>query len=393
LGDRQTISLGFSDSLLSLRGFAAVVVLLYHCFICFKVFGVQSYPDDILKLFLNGEAVVTFFFVHSGFVLALSLARQSTISAFYIKRFFRLEPLLVVAAFLSTASLFFLPAFSAMSLSTSFMAHIAVPIAILQKNLLKTWSAVFIEGFYPSFLSPNINVVFWTMRLEGLGSLFFPLFLWMYKKLPKFYIVMPLLYGLCLVLFPHYRGYAAYLFCFMVGIIISGIQPVIEKLSRLPLTRHLFVDGVIFTAMVGLLTIRRFVPSFLIGNFLEAFFSAVIIYSVYYCRSGWFQKVLEHHWSKFIGEISFSLYALHIFVIRLIVSFLSHQVNSGVLIKYGLVFNFLTAILCLVITIPLSYLTFRWVEQPFMGWGKIFANRMLALKWPFPILVGRVYDA
>lgn len=85
---------GFNDALLSLRGIAACAVLvIFHGILVFRVEGLSharydytflSFASDAgiaaqfetwIVLVTNGHAAVTFFFVHSGFVLALSMSR------------------------------------------------------------------------------------------------------------------------------------------------------------------------------------------------------------------------------------------------------------------------------------------------------------------------------
>ena len=93
---------GFSVELQALRGLAALIVLVAHCA------SAIALPGGVgpLRFILNSGGAVVFFFVLSGFVLALSLQSrpatpQNTVS-YYIRRGFRIYPALIVATILGT---------------------------------------------------------------------------------------------------------------------------------------------------------------------------------------------------------------------------------------------------------------------------------------------------
>ena len=80
-----------------LRGIAATIVLLRH------TFNAVVMPPDVrrgilespLAPLLNGQGAVQLFFVLSGFVLAMSLSRDTrlrSVPAFYAKRILRIQP-------------------------------------------------------------------------------------------------------------------------------------------------------------------------------------------------------------------------------------------------------------------------------------------------------------
>ena len=114
---------GVNDNLLSLRGFAALSVLIFHGMLAFTVDGHQievfkiswTTPSHIINqlicIFMNGGAAVTFFFVHSGFVLTLSLDQRFkalqnkpliVMISYYVRRVFSLSP--VIPVFVLTGS-------------------------------------------------------------------------------------------------------------------------------------------------------------------------------------------------------------------------------------------------------------------------------------------------
>jgi peptidoglycan/LPS O-acetylase OafA/YrhL len=101
---RETLR-GHIESLDSLRGIAAVVVLLVHVsnFIYFNFLTQEeshwlltSHVHYLIQVLLNGPNMVSFFFVLSGFVLSYSIltsGKEVNFKAFVIRRVFRLFPL------------------------------------------------------------------------------------------------------------------------------------------------------------------------------------------------------------------------------------------------------------------------------------------------------------
>ncbi|MEL7049107.1 MAG: acyltransferase, partial [Pseudomonadota bacterium] len=105
----------FSEGLSSLRGIAASIVIFYHALLVFQVTH-HGDPNKVgfdfsdpwlvivhgLIIFLNGNNAVILFFVLSGTVLAMSFDRQAfntqTVGAYYVRRTFRIMPILVASA-------------------------------------------------------------------------------------------------------------------------------------------------------------------------------------------------------------------------------------------------------------------------------------------------------
>lgn len=100
----------------SIRGIAACVVVMFHCWLltsdAFRnslntlSTALHSVPDLVLygleKVLRSGHPAVMVFFVLSGFVLACSLGKKQTPYVGYaVKRFFRIYPVFIVAVLAS----------------------------------------------------------------------------------------------------------------------------------------------------------------------------------------------------------------------------------------------------------------------------------------------------
>ena len=97
---------GQITELQSLRGIAAVTVMISHCL---DGYGPSPLLSQISSLF-NGRAAVVVFFVMSGYVLTRSLQRghfdRDAVLRFYVRRVFRLYPAIWAASALGLAYLF-----------------------------------------------------------------------------------------------------------------------------------------------------------------------------------------------------------------------------------------------------------------------------------------------
>ena len=104
---------GRIDSLNSLRGLAALIVLLHHCY--YMLDGSKTGELSIvrlspLRLFIAGHAAVIVFFLLSGFVLALPYrSEQPNALCFIIRRACRIYIPFASAIFLSAAVVIMIP--------------------------------------------------------------------------------------------------------------------------------------------------------------------------------------------------------------------------------------------------------------------------------------------
>ncbi len=91
-----------------LRGIAVLIVMVHHLLFCYNarwyvIKDILKFPDRTLQMSLleitgwvGGSFGVAVFFLISGFVIPLTLARQSSI-VFLIRRVFRIYPIAICA--------------------------------------------------------------------------------------------------------------------------------------------------------------------------------------------------------------------------------------------------------------------------------------------------------
>ncbi len=133
------------DFLDAVRGIAALLVILHHCFDHF-VRGYSEWASHHLSL---GPVGVFAFFVVSGFVIPMSLQRSGSLTGFWGNRVFRLFPLYW---------------FCLICVGLTFVTHAAV-LEVPDSHFIHSFAAN-LTMLPQVFGSPNLLSVFWTLNLE-----------------------------------------------------------------------------------------------------------------------------------------------------------------------------------------------------------------------------------
>jgi peptidoglycan/LPS O-acetylase OafA/YrhL/protein involved in polysaccharide export with SLBB domain len=395
----KVINRGFSQPLLSLRGFAAVIVLINHGLICFKVSNtdvkwslsalfLDSLPlaiNSVLATITHGTAAVTFFFVHSGFVLGLSLSKIksaqtsigqfSNLMTFFCRRLFRLQPLIIFSILMNAVYFLIQPSRPAPFLVTTWFLNMnLLPVTTSWMDISQFTLKSLAIAIGLSAVPPILNPVLWSMRIEILGSLFLPLFFWIYKRgLVSFLILL----GIILQFLMGTHQIVGFMFCFLAGLLLIGSEPRVKHFIQLNR-----MDGIIAVSIAGLMLAQSYSPNWLTTTGIEVLFSCIIVYALYYGnQKGFFYDLCNHPFSKWMGEISYSLYVSHFLILRLVVQCLLYLFPSPLIAAYGLEFNLLTALICLILTLPFSYVLYRWIELPFIKWGKYWSGRIQSVDY------------
>ncbi|MEN4919734.1 acyltransferase [Achromobacter spanius] len=310
-----------------LRGLAAVNVVISHMILAFFPAAFTHYfawvagPEAIygrvesffatpgVSVLWNGSFPVSVFFVLSGYVLTKSFVERQDLTiarSLAARRYFRLSgPVLGSALF----------AFSLMSLGLYNSVEVA---AMTSSTWLKgMWNVTpnffeaVREGLFGAIFRGEVsyNPVFWTMRIEFIGSLL----ILAYRCLTlsrRSQAVGAVIYIILTVSFAP-GEWVAYL-AFLLG----------THLNDLPSSRHrgmlyglallgLYlggIDGSKLYAWLGLIPVGTASK-----NGVFAVFGAVIL--VYAVKGGAFSNLLQSRPVQFLGRISYSLYLVHLPII------------------------------------------------------------------------------
>lgn len=309
-----------------LRGWAALVVCLYHTALAFSNSSVPNPPkflvmvqNGYLKPLLDGGLSVKIFFVLSGLALSISFIKNSDfrkLAALLIKRIPRLS----------------IPIF-AMSLITHFLMKSNLmfnlkAIDILGNNEWLYWynfnSSIF-KVLGTSFLTPFFgggspySDALWTMPHEMVGSIFVAIVLFLAAFINKNKRIIPIIVLFMSLIVLSYKNahFAGTLTCFLFGILLAYYLVWKNKDNKLPPSPSLYS---IFHKIMLALIILWFYYSDFSFDIKSNLIAVLIIFLV--INSSYLQKMLSSKISIFLGKISFPLYLIHIPLIFSLTSFL-----------------------------------------------------------------------
>ena len=348
----------------SVRGIAAMLVAFYHSL---RPFAEIPRDTGFISV-LNGHTAVLFFFLLSGFVLSGSLNSRREFSAkslfaYWMRRFFRLYPLVAFAVLLS--------AFTAIFYSTS---QVWAPVAPwvakmieLSKNLSGLREYLSCLALHVSYL----NAPLWTIKVELVCSFLLPFLLYVDKliKWPLFSIPV-----ISVLLFLHYQlgpeaiSSTKYLIYFFLGYVAYKLIPFT---SRIP--RHISCIGIVlfFSLILGV--------NFWNWHQLVMTLSLFGLFCLMVpCSPVSLKKLLTTKSMLFLGRVSFSFYALHWPVMLLLLSLMQVHFAPEFLDNHAFLKGILLFFASIGVALPASALTEKFIEKPFNSFGHILSKRILA---------------
>lgn len=331
------------QSLDAVRGLAALAVMVSHTF---EAAGLLPAIFDPHKspIILGVSGVVAFFLV-SGFVIPLSFERHKSQSRFWVGRFFRIFPMYILA----------------FGIAVFLLGRDADTRTIIAHLFL-------LQDYVPGVdnLVPNS----WTLSIEWVWYLFFAavIALGINRNSPLLTLLMvgALLTGTLITVFIERvpMGRIGLLATCLMGFLVFRVHMEDERWKNMTLAVILFAfiflglasaflfsppskPGVNFSFMQVLVTWGAGYGLFLIGLFTPIFVSGNRILAL-------------------LGQISYSVYLLHSFAIEISIRFF----GAGWWIPL-LVFG---------VTIPVSALTYRYIEKPCNTIGSTIAKRIASRK-------------
>ena len=380
----------FFGNLESLRGIAALSVVLVHCIGCFiTINDASGIADDIHAYFsyaVNGRNAVVLFYVLSGFVLSESLARSGltvrSSLAFLIRRAFRILPLAYVMMAVSAVYLFFVWPQSDLSQ----FAHQWLLIGYFKPTLGEFVDDVLFQDY-------RLNAVYWTLYVELIGSLLFVPLFWLTVGVPA-WARSSILVALIVVSFIGRETLVPqFFFCFELGVFaylvrdfvasrrsvavkIVHAEPVIACLGMFmvayahSLIVHPIFDALGFDKGDGI-----------IFNWwqivIEGFGAAILIFG---CSgsSRVVSAILGNRPLRFLGKISFSLYCTHLIILKAVVP-VWVAIFGEKLIAIPVLGPLLDIGFVIPAAILLSTFTYSWIELPGIAAGRKVWSGLLRL--------------
>jgi peptidoglycan/LPS O-acetylase OafA/YrhL len=331
-------------ALTSLRFFAALYVVLFHCGIPRLI----VLPSIFARFLNSGYTGVTLFFSLSGFILAYNYPSVPKVVEFWVFRFARVYPVYVVSLFV----------YVVITLANPTQRHQpgTIPAMLLSISLIQSW--------IPAYAAV-INPVAWTLSVETF-----------------FYAIFPFANSHC-------RKPSRLLVClFITAYLALALSPILLESynSALGIRLAKLMDGTfpffrLGTFVVGILAGARFLrgrryPGLLPASLL--FTSILLVWGPTDLARPLKTMLLSYAYTGVIygfatiergffttrllligGEISYSIYLIQFIVLRL-----SRRLITRILPGSNL--DSLTFVLAIFIPILLviSYLSFRFIEVP-----------------------------
>jgi peptidoglycan/LPS O-acetylase OafA/YrhL len=354
-----------------LRGLAAFIVVIHHYTLGFyPAYAGNAVSKTPISLIYNGNFSVCVFFVLSGFVLSAKYFKTKNpevLIASATKRYFRLLlPVLfsiVLAYIVLSFGLFSNTKVSAITGSSWLGAFY---------NFDANFVEMLKQGLYRVFLfgEASYNTNLWTIYLEFFGSLLTFAFLAFFGKLKKRYLVYILL---IIVL------YQSYYLAFLLGILLCDLYYSEQGKKLLSKNKAVLIPIFILALYFG--SYPYDVPTqntiYHLLNF--QFLKNVYYYQFYHILGGFLmvyvllsskimQKIFSHRFMLFLGNISFSLYVIHLVVLcsfstalfEFLLQYLSYKVS------------FLAMFACsLALLFPLSYLSYKYIDISGVRFGNL----------------------
>ena len=353
------------DYLDSVRGIAAIMVMVYH-FINWKY---ESHIEAKLgSIIFNGSDAVSFFFVLSGFVLSYKyvvLRHSLDIGKFYVNRIFRLWPAFFITILLN-----------ALNWNRNDLGiHNLVNIFIL--NRAHFWEeALLLFKAHPMFYTPG-----WTLVIELAISLFVPFMIVLANKDKR--IIYWLLF-IFLLIGVNMGDWYMFHFHFALGVLLSCLFVQINspefKASKWYKFRYLIL-GISFV-FYSIRHIDRIMPfgevyndfaKYTGVNFFHytAIASFVFIAAILCSKKA--QTILNHKFLQFFGKISYGIYLMHWLLVTDVFIYWDNLTAffPGKKTAFAVIFTGY-----FIATILLATVLHYAIELPFIKLGKRIANRM-----------------
>jgi peptidoglycan/LPS O-acetylase OafA/YrhL len=302
-----------------LRGWASLVVVIYHCTLAFPIDEYHS-GNLLVQFFTNGALAVYVFFVLSGFALSIGFLEtgdRGLVIASALRRYPRLTiPIAVSALFgfalMSLGAMYNQEAAALAEVGDWLGAHYAFP-AEVGSLLQFALYGVYLDGNAPV----SYNAVLWTMPIEMTGSMMVFLALYLAGRHRG-----RLLVYLALALAAAWAG--SHLTAFMLGLALA-------ELSGWPLVRRLrHGPGGMVAALVLLVLAfsgstvfwERWVTPPAMSLIAAGLVLAVVIWRP-------LAGVFECRLSRRLGRLSFPLYLTHLPVLCSVSSYVYLRLAAG----------------------------------------------------------------
>jgi len=352
------------DQLTITRFIAALSVVLFHG--GRKLAFVRHFP-----MLAAGPTAVGYFFVLSGFVMALVYYRPGApfnFRNYWLARFSRIYPVYILSFVLTC--LHYL----------NILSRIKPP---------KVWANIFLyQAWIPDYVL-TFNIAAWSLSVEVFFYLLLPaLLIWAMRRPAKeviwfsigFWLLSQILNSFLLTHFRSGMGnFLAYFPLFHLNSFLVGLAGGIWYFTySARLTINPIINRIGLAASLGmvllLLSLRAYLPAFPrtfsldVGLLAPLFLMIVLTLAL---DTSLLSQWLSHPWLVLLGDASYALYILHVPIRMLFEDFLK-------LTGSGMAFRVMFAIY-LPLLILLCIFVFKYIERPTRDWLRMNPNTLMKM--------------
>jgi peptidoglycan/LPS O-acetylase OafA/YrhL len=360
----------FFPNLNGVRAIASLMVVIAHIELDKQFFNLQLIPG--INLLNFGKVGVSVFFALSGFLITYLLLEERknfhkiSYGDFYMRRILRIWPLYFLVVIIG---FFIYPkegSGTALWLSVFFMPNLAFTLSLLPSLFDPIWSIGTEEQFY--IFHPHF------FRFKKTLHIFYALFA---------FLVLYLAFGQAMRHLGTGNHVAAVLgkltyYARFDNMAIGALVAVVYYNTKNPGFRFRFqkLFNAMFSKYAQLLLLAAFVGFVYIylqrlppeGDLVIALLSALLIVNL--CETDTSIYSLKSKQLRFVGEISYGIYLLHKFPVRLCVWAVStYMPNVNPVVQ-----NLVIYISTITITLVLAGLSYHYFEKYFLGLKKKFAK-------------------
>jgi len=354
-----TLKHGRLDFLDALRGLAAAYVVIYHMTLMPQ--PQLALPRWAEKFTLMGGTGVTLFFIVSAFSLYYTMplrqASPKPLTSFYLHRFFRVAPLfyfMIVVSLVRDAWLF-----DARHSAEGVLASILFVFNFIPMRQ---------EGFVWAGWTIGVEMIFYAVfpliyarvrnRDNAIALFFATLLLWYFIGLVLDYLKLPAGWRESILQWSTFKHFPI----FATGVVLyywfTGCRA--ADASQQGKGNAALLAGAFFYMAL----IQGWLPN-VFGN---PYYMQAVAYGLIFAglsMSPW--RLLVNRFTSFLGKVSYSLYLLHPTAVYLLVPVYRriHEQQSDLTVAF-----LVCTLLTFTILLPLSWLSYRWIELPGIRLGK-----------------------
>jgi len=324
-----------------LRGYLALGVLTHHFVVTYYWYrtGIWQSPTEN---FLNniGQASVVLFFMITGYLFSRKIKNHNfEIRKFFIKRFFRLMPLLFFIVIVMVCIVFIKQEFALYSKPNEIFKQTIGWLFFIQPNINHLMHTKYI-----------VAGVTWTLRYETIFYLILPI-LYFVKNIKILFILTLLVIFFGIIT----KNISSFFLLFVIGYIISEIENRYKNKFNFNNNVVSFINIFIIIFALFYFNTSYSILSFIL---LGIFFSLLVLGNTLF-------GILSNKFSIFLGEISYSIYLIHGIILYILFNLLlKHEPNL-----YHLP-------IVITVVIFLSLITFKYIEKPFNEFGYSIAKHI-----------------